>query len=133
MFHKAWLSGAVLAVSLGVGAPAIAEDVVGDAANGATVFNACKTCHLLEAGKKSRPTGPNLHGVVDRAAGTEATYTRFSPAMKNSGITWTEDNLHAYLENPRTFIKGNRMAYAGVKDAQKRADVIEFIKAESAK
>ncbi len=97
----------------------------GDAAKGKTAFATCSTCHAVEAGVNK--IGPSLHAVVGRAAGTVAGYS-YSAANKNSGITWTEDKLFQYLQNPQRVVPGTKMAFAGWSDAQKRADVIAYLK-----
>jgi cytochrome c len=98
----------------------------GDAAKGATAFVTCKTCHAIEEGVNR--IGPSLHAVVGRAAGTIPGYT-YSAANKNSGITWSEDKLFQYLENPQRVVPGTKMSFAGwPTDPQKRADVIAYLK-----
>jgi cytochrome c len=96
----------------------------GDAAKGETAFAACKTCHVVEPGVNR--IGPSLHAVVGRAAGTVPGYT-YSPANKNSGITWTPEKLFQYLENPRRVVPGTKMVFPGIPDPQKRADVIAYL------
>ncbi|MET3827604.1 c-type cytochrome [Sphingomonas echinoides] len=101
----------------------------GDAAKGAVDFVTCKTCHAIEAGVNR--IGPSLHAVVGRAAGTIPGFT-YSPANKNSGITWTEEKLFQYLENPQRVVPGTKMTFAGwPTDPQKRADVIAYLKTQS--
>ncbi|HCB74955.1 c-type cytochrome [Sphingomonas yantingensis] len=97
----------------------------GDAAKGKTDFATCSTCHAVEAGVNK--IGPSLHAVVGRKAGSVAGYS-YSTANKNSGITWTEDKLFQYLQNPQRVVPGTKMAFAGWSDAQKRADVIAYLK-----
>lgn len=96
----------------------------GTAAAGEKVFAACKTCHAVEAGKNM--VGPSLHAIQGRTSGTIAGYT-YSTANKNSGITWTNEKLFQYLENPQRVIPGTKMTYTGVKDPQKRADLIAYL------
>jgi cytochrome c len=96
----------------------------GTAAAGEKVFAACKTCHAGEAGKNM--VGPSLHAIQGRTSGTIAGYT-YSTANKNSGIVWTNEKLFQYLENPQRVIPGTKMTYTGVKDAQKRADLIAYL------
>ena len=96
----------------------------GDAAKGKTAFATCQTCHAVEPG--ANKIGPTLHAVVGREAGTVAGYS-YSPANKNSGITWTQDKLFQYLENPRRVVPGTKMVFAGISDPQKRADVIAYL------
>ena len=98
----------------------------GDAAKGETAFVTCKTCHAIEAGVNK--IGPSLHKVVGRKAGEIAGYT-YTPANKNSGITWSAEKLFQYLENPQRVVPGTKMAFAGIPDPQKRADVIAYLQA----
>jgi cytochrome c len=94
----------------------------GDATKGTGVFVTCKTCHDPAVNK----IGPHLGGVVGRKAGSIADYT-YSAANKNSGITWTPEKLFQYLENPQRVVPGTKMAFAGLSDPQKRADVIAYL------
>ncbi len=98
----------------------------GDAAQGATDFLTCKTCHAIEEGVNK--IGPSLHNVVGRKAGSVAGYS-YTPANANSGITWTPEKLFQYLEGPQRIIPGTKMAYAGMADPQKRANVIAYLAA----
>lgn len=96
----------------------------GDAANGAKLFAQCKICHSAEPGKNG--LGPSLHDVVGRKAGTEAGFT-YSPAMKNSGLTWTDAELSDYLRAPMKLVPGTKMAFAGIASDKDRADVIAYL------
>ena len=108
---------------LAAAAPAAAE---GDAARGKRVFNKCKACHLLgDTGKKK--IGPHLAGIFGRKAGAIAGF-RYSKAMKKADIVWDEKTIDAYIAAPRKFLKGNKMAFAGVRKAKDRADVIAYLK-----
>lgn len=98
--------------------------LTGNAAAGEAVFVQCKTCHEVEAGKNK--IGPHLAGVVGRKAGSVEGYS-YSPANKNSGITWSKEKLFQYLEKPARVVPGTKMAFAGISDAQKRADLIEWL------
>jgi cytochrome c len=100
----------------------------GDADKGKKVFNKCKACHSLDAGKNK--IGPSLHGVFGRKAGTEEGF-KYSDAMKNSGITWSEDTLSEYLADPKGKVPGNKMAFVGLKKDDDRADVIAYLKGAS--
>ena len=117
-----FLAVASLLASLLAGQPALAA---GDAAAGKKVFNKCKTCHTLEAGKNR--VGPTLASIVGRAAGTVEGF-KYSDVMKSSGVTWDEATLDAYLANPKGFMPGNKMVFAGLKKETERADVIAFLK-----
>lgn len=104
-------------------------DLTGNAAAGAKVFIKCKTCHLLEDGQNRM--GPHLFGVVGRKAGSVESFN-YSPANAGSGLTWTPDVLFDYLEAPQVYLKGTRMAFPGIKDAQDRADLIAYLEANGA-
>ena len=111
----------VVALALMV-APAFAA---GDAANGEKVFAKCKACHTTEAGKNR--VGPTLAGLFGRTAGTVEGF-KYSDAMKNSGVVWDDETLSKYLEAPKSFIAGNKMAFPGLKSPQDREDVIAYLK-----
>jgi cytochrome c len=116
------LAGAlVMAVGLLSAGPALA----GDAANGEKVYKKCKACHALEEGKHK--VGPSLAGIVGKPAGAAEGY-KYSKAMAESGLVWDEATLDGYLEKPRSFLKGTKMSFAGLKKEEDRADVIEFLK-----
>jgi cytochrome c len=95
-----------------------------DLDRGKTAFDQCAACHGL--GETTDTDGPTLRGVIGRAAGSREDY-RYSAAMKRSGITWTATTLDAYITDPQGFIKGNRMAFAGIADASERADLIAYL------
>jgi cytochrome c len=97
----------------------------GDATAGERTFAQCKTCHKDEAGKNG--IGPSLYGVIGHKAGIAPNYN-YSGAMKNSGLTWTEQTLADYLENPRKKVAGTKMTYAGLQKPQDRANVIAYLK-----
>jgi cytochrome c len=101
------------------------DPIYGDPANGKAVFNQCASCHAKEAGVNN--VGPTLHGIIGRRAGEVAAF-KYSAANKTSGLVWTEQELYAYLENPQKTVPGTYMTYTGVKDPQKRADVIAFLR-----
>jgi cytochrome c len=73
-----------------------------------------------------------LYGLFGRTAGTVPDY-KYSDANKNSGIVWTEQTLFDYLENPKKYIKGTKMAFAGFKKPAERADVVSYLKQECSK
>jgi cytochrome c len=96
----------------------------GDPAAGQQVFMQCMTCHSLDSGVNR--VGPSLHAIVGRHSGAVPGFS-YSNANKTSGIVWTEQALYTYLESPQKTIPGTYMTYAGVKDPQKRADVIAYL------
>ncbi|MCW2389868.1 cytochrome c2 [Sphingobium sp. B11D3B] len=113
---------AKVATSAPASAPAAAPE--GDAANGAKLFAQCRVCHSVEPDKNG--LGPSLHGVVGRKAGTLAGFN-YSPAVKGSGITWSASALNTYLRSPMKAMPGTKMAFAGIADDAKRADVIAYL------
>lgn len=100
----------------------------GDAASGEKVFAACRTCHVFDEGVNR--VGPSLHKIVGRKSGSVPGFA-YSDANKGSGVTWTPDVLFEYLEDPKGFMPGTKMAFPGVKDAQKRADLVAYLEAQS--
>ncbi|WP_029414692.1 c-type cytochrome [Brevundimonas bacteroides] len=102
--------------------------LTGDPANGQRIFGQCRTCHVVEPGVNR--VGPSLHGVVGRTAGTVPGYS-YSTANQNSGAVWDAQTLFTYLENPRGFMPGTKMAFVGLRDPQQRADVIAYLATQS--
>lgn len=103
----------------------------GDVAAGKSVYKKCVACHFHN--KEKLKVGPHLVGIVGRKAGIVEGY-RYSKGLKKAaeeGLVWDEDSLDKYLEKPRGFIKRGKMAFAGLRDPQDRANVIAFLKAEA--
>ena len=98
----------------------------GDPAAGEKAFAPCKACHNFE----KNGVGPDLKGVVGRKAGTYEGYN-YSAALKNSGITWDEANLHEWLKNPKAKVAGTKMVFPGYPDDKKINDVIAYLKTKS--
>lgn len=99
-----------------------------DPARGERVFQRCFACHSVTAGEDKLP-GPNLRGVIGRRAGTLAGF-RFSPALVEAGargVVWTRETLDAYLADPSLFIPGTEMGLPGLREADDRRDVIDFL------
>lgn len=88
-------------------------------------FAQCQSCHSPEAGKNG--IGPSLAGVFGTKAAEVPGYD-FSPAMKNSGLTWDEATLDRYLKGPQQVVPGTKMTFAGIPDDTKRAAVIAYLK-----
>jgi cytochrome c len=96
-----------------------------DAAAGEKDFMVCRACHQIGPGAKIA-VGPVLNGVIGRKAGTFPGY-QYSPANKESGIVWTPEELEKYLTNPQAVVPHTKMIFPGLKDEQKRKDVIAFL------
>ena len=103
--------------------------MAGDIEAGEKVFKKCKACHVVDQEKNK--TGPHLVNIFGRAAGSLDSYTKYSTAMKESGIVWNDETLDAYLENPRKYVKGTKMAFGGLKKEEDRLNVIAYLKSFS--
>ena len=101
----------------------------GDLDNGRRVFARCRSCHTITEGGPNM-TGPNLYGIFGQQAGTHAGFN-YSAALKGAGFEWDGERLDHWLENPRTFLQGTKMSFAGIPDATDRRDVIAFLKVET--
>ncbi|HEX9790253.1 MAG TPA: cytochrome c family protein [Kiloniellales bacterium] len=119
---------AAIALGLTVMLSAGAAHADGDADKGKKVFNKCKACHTLEAGKNR--VGPSLHGIFGRAAGTVEGF-KYSDAMTSSGITWDEASLDSYLKDPKALVPGTKMVFAGLKKEDDIQDLLAYLKKES--
>jgi cytochrome c len=97
----------------------------GNARTGAALFSRCAICH---SNAKSAPnrTGPNLFGVVGRKAGTSPGFS-YSAAMKGAGFVWIPAKLTDYLASPQKVVPGNNMPFAGIDNAQQRADIVAYL------
>ena len=95
-----------------------------DPERGKAAFDKCAACHGL--GDEKDTDGPTLKDVMGRKAGSLEDY-RYSAAMKRSGVTWTPATLDTFIADPQGFIKGNRMAFAGITNPAERADLIAYL------
>jgi cytochrome c len=106
--------------------PALAQP---SAEAGQRVFNQCRACHVIQEGARSG-VGPNLHGVWGRPAGQVEGF-RYSAAMRQKaaeGLVWTEENLRAYLANPRDVVPGGSMAFAGVRNPEQLESLLLWLR-----
>lgn len=90
----------------------------------------CRACHTIKAGEPNK-VGPNLGQIFGTRAGTARPNFAYSPALKASGIVWNDTTLDAWLANPATTIRGNRMAYAGLSDPAQRRALIAWMRREA--
>jgi cytochrome c len=113
------------------GAPAAADQPIetmmatASVEKGQATAKQCQACHTFEKGGPNR-VGPNLWGIVGRPRASEPGFN-YSAAMKAKGGTWTFGELYAFLANPRGYIPGTAMTFAGLSRGQQRADVIDFL------
>ena len=85
----------------------------------------CQACHTFEKGGPNR-VGPNLWNIVNRTRASEAGFN-YSAAMKGKSGNWSFDELNKFLANPRSYIPGTAMTFAGLTRAEQRADVIDYL------
>eukprot|EP01113_Clastostelium_recurvatum_P044596 TRINITY_DN754_c0_g1_i1.p1 TRINITY_DN754_c0_g1~~TRINITY_DN754_c0_g1_i1.p1 ORF type:complete len:111 (+),score=37.16 TRINITY_DN754_c0_g1_i1:82-414(+) len=99
----------------------------GNVASGEKLFKArCAQCHTATKGGPNMQ-GPNLYGLFGRKTGQVPNYA-YTAANKNANITWEDQTLFDYLENPKKYIPKTKMAFPGFKSAQDRSDVIAYLK-----
>jgi cytochrome c len=109
---------------LAVEAQTLAAD--GSPSRGQRVFGACAACHSLQPGQNM--TGPSLADLWSRKAGSVASFSRYSSALKSADIEWNDKTLNEWIKDPQHLVPGNEMTFAGIKDDQQRADLLSFLK-----
>jgi len=102
---------------------------LGDVDTGKKVYKKCAACHSIsqDGGNK---IGPKLYNVVGRATGSISDY-KYSKALASYGKEWTFEQLNSFLIKPSTWIKGNKMGFAGLKKDEDRASVILYLNQNS--
>jgi cytochrome c len=93
---------------------------------GANAAKKCAACHTFEKGGPNR-VGPNLFGIVERDRATQAGFN-YSAAMKGKGGKWSYDDLNKFISNPKGFVPGTAMGFAGIQKDSERADVIGYLR-----
>ena len=101
--------------------PALAQDP----AAGEKVFQQCRACHQIGPNAKNA-VGPVLNGLFGRHSGSVEGYS-YSPANKNSGITWDEATFREYIKDPKAKIPGTKMVFAGIKNEKEANDLWSYI------
>ena len=101
----------------------------GDLGHGEKVFKKCSACHMIANGGKNM-IGPNLWSVIGRTAGSVSDY-KYSKAMVAYGKEWSFEEMNSYLIKPQAYVKGTKMAFAGLRKEKDRASVILFMNSKS--
>lgn len=118
----------VALIAMTLAAPLVAQSarpLAGDATAGARQFIKCKACHTVTQGG-ANSLGPNLFGISGARSATRPRFA-YSPALRNAGITWTPDQLDAYITRPNALVPGTRMVFPGIADAAARRDLIAYL------
>jgi cytochrome c len=102
---------------------------LGNLAHGEKVFKKCSACHMIASGGKNM-IGPNLWGVIGRTAGSMSDY-KYSKAMVAFAKQWSFEEMNGYLIKPQAYIKGTKMAFAGLRKEKDRASVILYLNSKS--
>ena len=102
---------------------------LGDLVHGEKIFKKCSACHMIASGGKNM-IGPNLWSVIGRTAGSVSDY-KYSKAMVAYGKEWTFEEMNSYLIKPQAYVKGTKMAFAGLRKEKDRASVILFMNSKS--
>ncbi len=119
------ISAALLALG---STAALAQSPAGDPAKGANVFKKCMACHAVGEGAKNK-VGPELNGIVGRKMGAVPGFN-YSDTLKEhnaKGDVWTPEVLSAYLENPKAYMPGIKMVFAGLPKETDRADLLAYL------
>mgnify|MGYP001347814898 FL=1 len=102
---------------------------MGDVAHGEKVYKKCKACHSIKQGGGNK-IGPALWNVIFRPVGSITDY-KYSKALSSYGKEWTWEEMNGFLIKPSTWIKGNKMGFAGLKNEKDRASVILYLNQNS--
>ncbi len=102
---------------------------LGDVAHGEKVFKKCKACHSIKQGSGNK-IGPKLWNVMFRPIGAVTDY-KYSSALSSYGKEWTWEEMNGFLIKPSSWIKGNKMGFAGLKNEKDRASIILYLNQNS--
>ena len=102
---------------------------LGNLEHGKKVFKKCAACHLVNKGGENK-IGPALYGVLGRKVASKVDY-KYSKAMANYNKNWTFEEINGYLKKPQSYIKGTKMAFAGLRKEKDRASVILYLNQNS--
>lgn len=97
-----------------------------DAGKGQNAAKKCGACHVFEKGAPNK-VGPNLWGVVTRPRGTHEGFN-YSAAMKSKSDPWTYEEINEFITNPKKYVPGTIMAFAGDASAEDRANILAYLR-----
>ena len=132
------LSGEEPAAAADAGAaadPPLAEVVAkASAEKGEALFGKCKSCHNLDKGGPNG-NGPNLYGVIGgpKAHKADFAYTDGFKARHEKGETWTPEDFYVYIKDPKAFVPGTKVTFAGLPKTQDRANLLAYLNSKSDK
>jgi cytochrome c len=115
------LSALAIVASLATASTALAQDV----AAGENSFKKCLACHSIGDGAKNK-VGPELNGLDGRHSGSVEGYS-YSPANKNSGITWNKEQFLEYIKDPKAKVPGTKMIFPGIKNEKEANDLWAYL------
>lgn len=95
---------------------------------GRIAFLQCQACHVVTGKDDGGKLGPSLYGIFGRVAGTSAAYSNYSEALRSAGFTWDAETMDAWLAAPDEYLPGNTMAFAGIKDTDKRTLLVRYLR-----
>ena len=99
-----------------------------DIDRGTKIFKKCASCHSIAKGEAAR-VGPNLYGVIGRKRGSFVGFS-YSEAMKAKGGNWDSESINSFITKPKEYLPGTKMAFAGLKKPQDRADVVLYLQGQ---
>ena len=102
---------------------------LGDLTHGEKIFKKCSACHSINKGGENK-IGPALYNVLGRQVGGVSNY-KYSSALVEYGKSWTFEEMNGFLKKPATYIKGTKMAFAGLRKEKDRASVIIYLNQNS--
>lgn len=119
------MTGKIVAALLLSALATSSASAAGDPAKGKTLFVRCLICHKTTK-DGGNGLGPNLFGIGGKKAGTVSGFS-YSTAMKGSAITWSQEELAAYIGDPKGTVPGNRMMFAGIADHAQADDLAAYL------
>ena len=105
------------------------DKAISDLSHGEKIFKKCSACHMVASDGKNM-IGPKLWGVIGRKTGSISDY-KYSKALASYSKEWSFEEMNGFLIKPASYIKGTKMAFAGLRKEKDRASVILFLNSKS--